>query len=136
MMKRLKSLTMSTNECLIDILISGRMNSLARDYPPVLHPLLKQARQWCMEEYPERTLLIPENQCFLAPSGTLTANLTGHNDGLIDLSCTDDRKVMVTASKDKTVRIWDLDTDTVVHIIDQHGMVWFKSYNGESQRIY
>lgn len=46
--------------------------------------------------------------------------LTGHNNSVGALAATPDGRLLVSASWDRTVRVWDLESGQVVHVLEGH----------------
>jgi WD40 repeat protein len=59
------------------------------------------------------------------PAGALLRTLTGHTDWIRGVAVTPDGRRAVSASRDKTLKVWDLETGTVEHTVACHASwVW------------
>jgi WD40 repeat protein len=72
---------------------------------PHVHKLLQQAA-----ENRENYWLQPLKPNLTAPGGALIQTLYGHTDAVNAVAITPDGKKVVSASRDKTIKIWDFDT--------------------------
>ena len=64
--------------------------------------------------------IMPLRQAFEAPGEALIRTMEGHTDGVISIDISSDGKLLVSGSKDKTIRIWNLLTGTCLHILNGH----------------
>src|SRR5262249_56205927 len=58
--------------------------------------------------------LRPLHRSLSAPGGALRFNLVGHKSGVLAVAITPDGKRAVSGSQDNVVRVWDLETRTVL----------------------
>ncbi|KAK6191904.1 hypothetical protein SNE40_003480 [Patella caerulea] len=103
----------------------GRLHGiLARDIPatagdprkyPYLHQLAAQAQQSSLPA------LIPSAACLTEPGGILFDLLSGHTEPITAVTLTNDGFKAVTASADKTIKLWDLRSEKVVKTIEGVG---------------
>lgn len=63
---------------------------------------------------------IPTRNAPLNPKITLTKTLTGHSDAVWSVVLTRNGKTLVSASADKTIEIWNLDTQKIVCTLQGH----------------
>lgn len=65
-------------------------------------------------------LLVPLSASLQSPLGSLRYNLTGHSDDVEAVALTPDGCYAVSASKDKTLKVWDLTMGIAVHTLKGH----------------
>ncbi|CAH1801103.1 unnamed protein product [Owenia fusiformis] len=92
--------------------IIGRLLIKVDEYPHLIGQLVSQAIQWC--EKAKQDLLIPTVPCFISPGGFLRTTLVGHQQGVNDAVINEDCSLLVTASSDRTAKLWDLKDDIVI----------------------
>ncbi|XP_061189276.1 uncharacterized protein LOC133197318 [Saccostrea echinata] len=105
--------------------IVGRLATIiANDIPrapgdppryPFIHTLLKQAHE------PSLPALIPSIRCLTEPGGILFDLLSGHTDPITAVEVSTDGGKAFTASKDNTMKMWDLRTGKVMKTINDVG---------------
>ncbi|XP_052705223.1 uncharacterized protein LOC128180999 isoform X4 [Crassostrea angulata] len=105
--------------------IVGRLATIiANDIPrapgdppryPYIHALLKQAHE------PSLPALIPSIRCLTEPGGILFDLLSGHTDPITAVEVTSDGGKAFTASKDNTMKMWDLRTGKVMKTLHDVG---------------
>nr|XP_022332826.1 uncharacterized protein LOC111130267 isoform X3 [Crassostrea virginica] len=105
--------------------IVGRLATIiANDIPrapgdppryPFIHALLKQAQE------PSLPALIPSIRCLTEPGGILFDLLSGHTDPITAVEVTTDGGKAFTASRDNTMKMWDLRTGKVMKTINDVG---------------
>jgi WD40 repeat protein len=82
---------------------------------PNVQKLVEQARKW--NEAPWlRPLKLSDTQS----SGSLLGTLTGHTDGVSRLAITPDGRKVVSASFDRTLKVWDLAYGTALQTLTGH----------------
>ena len=62
----------------------------------------------------------PLHPCLDAPGGALLRTLEGHTDVVNGVAVTPDGKRAVSASRDKTLKVWDLDTGRALRTLEGH----------------
>ncbi|XP_048730738.1 uncharacterized protein LOC125647914 isoform X3 [Ostrea edulis] len=105
--------------------IVGRLTTIiANDIPrapgdppryPFIHMLLKQAHE------PSLPALIPSIRCLTEPGGILFDLLSGHTDPITAVEVSTDGGKAFTASRDNTMKMWDLRTGKVMKTINDVG---------------
>jgi hypothetical protein len=68
----------------------------------------------------QRPWIRPLHPCLDAPGGALLRTLVGHSDAVFGVAVTADGKRAVSASHDKTLKVWDLDAGRVLHTLEGH----------------
>jgi WD40 repeat protein len=64
------------------------------------------------------------------------AVLQGHEDRVLTASYSTDGRRVVTASEDKTGRVWDTETGKVIAVLQGHeGLVWSASFSRDGRRV-
>lgn len=58
--------------------------------------------------------VVPEFQSFPGPGGVLQASMSGHFSPILGVALTADNKFAISTSNDFTVKVWDLDSATLV----------------------
>jgi WD40 repeat protein len=82
---------------------------------PNVQKLVEQARKW--KETPWMCPLMPSE----TPSNaSLLGTLTGHTDAVNRLAITPDGRKVVSASFDRTLKVWDLDSGTALQTLTGH----------------
>ncbi|XP_078252929.1 uncharacterized protein LOC144592274 [Rhinoraja longicauda] len=84
-----------------------------RKYPHLLR-LLNQCQRSSMP------FLVPSFTCLLPPGGLLYSTLTGHTDRITAVTCFQKGLRAITASRDGTLKIWDLNSGKALHTV--HGV--------------
>lgn len=64
--------------------------------------------------------LIPLRQVFTTPGGPLIRILEGHTGQVTSVAISSDGKIAVSGSRDKTVRVWDLQTGQTRNVLKGH----------------
>lgn len=82
---------------------------------PEIQALLTQAQQ--LEEY---IWLRPLTSNLTPPEGSLLRTLTGHLDWVEAVAITPDGKIAVSASRDRTLKVWDLHSGTELRSLTGH----------------
>lgn len=96
-------------------LASQLLGRLAGSQLPTLKPLLAQLRQ------PTGVPLLRPVTCSLHPPGTaLIRTLRGHLDMVNGVVVTPDGRLAISASKDRTLRVWNLDTGRTAWTLEGH----------------
>jgi WD40 repeat protein len=92
--------------------VTGRLFSNAE---PSVQALLQQASEKTVLPWlrPLRLNLTP-------PGGSLIRTLTGHSGGVNAVAIVPGGFLVVSASNDKTLRVWELETGQLVHILKGH----------------
>ena len=66
------------------------------------------------------TWLRPLTPSLTPPGGALVRTLEGHASAVAGVAVTPDGKRAVSASDDKTLKVWDLATGAVLHTLEGH----------------
>ena len=72
---------------------------------PEIQAMLEVAKQWKATPW-----LRPLTPNLTAPGGRLIRTLTGHRDRVFAVAVTPDGKQVISASSDKTIKVWNLET--------------------------
>nr|XP_006821226.1 PREDICTED: NACHT and WD repeat domain-containing protein 1-like [Saccoglossus kowalevskii] len=96
----------------------GRLLHLKDKYPRCIGRLVRGAQNWA--DRLKHSILIPQRGCFPLPGGHLRTTLIGHQGEILDIAVNQSRMLLVTASCDCTLKIWDLETAEVVHTLNTH----------------
>ncbi|XP_070559643.1 NACHT domain- and WD repeat-containing protein 1-like [Ptychodera flava] len=96
----------------------GRLLQFVDKYPRCIGSLVNGTQDWC-NRY-RHSVLAPQRGCFPAPGGPLRTTLIGHRGDILDMAINQANMLLVTASRDFTVRIWDLENDDVIHTLQAH----------------
>ncbi|XP_077982688.1 NACHT domain- and WD repeat-containing protein 1-like [Glandiceps talaboti] len=102
----------------VSLEILGRLLQFTDKYPRCIGRLVRGAEDWCDRH--RHSLLVPQRGCFPAPGGPLRTTLIGHQDDILDMTVNEAKMLLVTASRDFTVRVWNLETDEVIHTLQAH----------------
>ncbi|PIK62788.1 putative NACHT and WD repeat domain-containing protein 1 isoform X 3 [Apostichopus japonicus] len=105
------------NETPLSIELLGRLGGVAenQDFSGCLQPLLEGARHSCNQSM--QLQLIPLKVCFPRPGGPLRSTLVGHKGGIQDVHVNSSSTMLASASADGTVRIWDINSDDMIHVL-------------------
>ena len=68
----------------------------------------------------ERTSLLPRFGSFTAPGGPLLRTLAGHADVVMAVAVTPDGRQAVSASQDRTLKVWDLASGAELRTLAGH----------------
>ena len=77
--------------------------------------VLERASRWCGGPW-----LRPLTASLQAPGGPLVRILMGHSDGISSVVVTPDGRRAVSASTDRTLRVWDLETGRSLRTLEGH----------------
>ena len=83
---------------------------------PVIQALVKQAAEG--KAWPWLRPLAPS---LTAPGGPLIRTLVGHTNSVDAVAVTPDGRRAVSASDDRTLRLWDLSTGQTIRMLEGHG---------------
>jgi WD40 repeat protein len=83
---------------------------------PEIQQLARQMRKWQGNVW-----LQPLTLDLTAPGGTVVLTLEGHTDAVRGVAVTANGRTAVSASADRTLRVWDLATGRTVKTLDGHG---------------
>ncbi|MEG3884810.1 hypothetical protein QT971_11420, partial [Microcoleus sp. herbarium19] len=72
---------------------------------PEIQAMLEQAKQWDSTPW-----LRPLTASLTPPGGSLFRTLTGHTAEVTAVAVTPDGRFIISASQDKTLKVWDLET--------------------------
>ena len=86
---------------------------LTGDKSAALQTMLESAR-------PARLWLRPLSQALTPPGGPLIRTLTGHADRVNSVALTPDGRRAVSGSRDKTLKVWDLETGEELRTLTGH----------------
>jgi hypothetical protein len=67
-----------------------------------------------------RPWIRPLHPCFGAPGGAMLRTLEGHSHMVLGVAVTADGKLAVSASWDKTLKVWDLETGRTLRTLEGH----------------
>ncbi|KAK6972688.1 NACHT domain- and WD repeat-containing protein 1-like isoform x3 [Biomphalaria glabrata] len=105
--------------------IVGRLNNILTDDNPKspgdvkkypnLHSLVAAAKQSSLPA------LVPSISCLSEPGGVLCDQLSGHAEPITAFTMTTDGMQVLTASKDRTMKLWDIRTGRVIKSIEGIG---------------
>ncbi|XP_072026817.1 NACHT domain- and WD repeat-containing protein 1-like [Amphiura filiformis] len=111
----------------------GRLTHLEEQHSMCIKPLVEGARQWY--EGTSGLFLIPQRSCFPTPGEPLRTTYTGHKSNVKDMKITQSGSMLATASEDGTVRIWDVSTDEVIHVLKlpRVGQIWKVCISADDQ---
>jgi WD40 repeat protein len=96
--------------------IYGRLLSYKADHK--IGMLLKEIRNWS-----EFVWIRPVNICLQQPGSTLLRTLAGHADEVYGVCITTDGKKAVSASNDRTLKVWDVETGEEIRTLTGHTAV-------------
>jgi ATP-dependent Clp protease ATP-binding subunit ClpA/WD40 repeat protein len=65
----------------------------------------------------------------------LTQTLKGHSGMVLSVQLSPDRKRIVSGSEDKTIKIWDLDNNTVQTLVEHNAWVWSVQFSPDGKKI-
>jgi WD40 repeat protein len=82
---------------------------------PLIRDLLAKAALWKVSPW-----LRPLGATLRSPDGPLLLTLVGHAESVTAVSLTADGRKAVSASKDNTLRVWDLEKGKVLHVLEGH----------------
>jgi len=109
---RLSSHVLATNKAQLAGQLLGRM--LGEPDPPIVS-LLDQAKSWR-----GRPWLRPLHPCLTAPGGPLLRTLEGHTAGVNAVSVFPDGRRAISASEDRTLKIWDIESGREIRTLEGH----------------
>ena len=69
---------------------------------------------------PSRLPLIRRSRCGTWATGELVRTLEGHTDGVYGVAVTPDGRYAISASNDKTLKVWDWATGELVRTLEGH----------------
>src|SRR5919199_298640 len=81
----------------------------------IIQGLLEQAKQWKQSSW-----LRPLMPSLTPPGGQLLRTLSGHRDSVTAVAVTADGKQAISASDDKTLKVWDLATGQQLRTLNGH----------------
>jgi len=85
--------------------LAGQLLGRLLPLPPIFQGLLEQAKRWKQSPW-----LRPKTPSLTPPGGQLLRTLSGHSDTVLAVAVTPDGKQAISASRDKTLKVWDLAT--------------------------
>jgi len=80
---------------------------------PNLKKLIEDAISFGQKALP----MMPVFPCFLPPGGILQATLEGHEEEICSIQISPNGKYIVSGSKDRQIKVWNLDSGTLSHTI-------------------
>ena len=92
--------------------LRGRLLSCENEY---IKRLCSAADEW-----KNGVWLSPMQPCLDPPGGPLLKTLSGHKSTVNDVAITPDGKLIVSASSDRSIRVWNLDAGTEERVFEGH----------------
>ncbi|MFN6535013.1 MAG: hypothetical protein RM021_001390 [Nostoc sp. EkiNYC01] len=106
----------------------GRMQHFA---VPEIQAMLKVAKQQQVLPW-----LRPLTSNLISPGGSLRLTLTGHSDSVTAVALTPDGKRVISASDDKTLKLWNLETGEIERTFNGHsGSVTAVAFTPDGKRV-
>ncbi|XP_075265978.1 NACHT domain- and WD repeat-containing protein 1-like [Convolutriloba macropyga] len=96
----------------------GRMSVLESSSRGPIRSILQKCREVCQSR--EVSNLMPANTCYPSPSQALRCSLFGHKSYPTCLQYLRSGMYLLSGSNDKTVRVWDTETDELAMNFDEH----------------
>jgi len=109
---RLSAHVLSKDPLQLPSQLTGRLLGVEQNE---LDKLLEQARQEV-----KRPWLRPLHPCLAVPGGVLIRTLEGHTYSVYGVAVTPDGRCAVSASTDKTLKVWDLESGICLRTLEGH----------------
>ncbi|XP_018423713.1 PREDICTED: NACHT domain- and WD repeat-containing protein 1 [Nanorana parkeri] len=120
--------------CIIYVEMLARLHFFKLSCPSLIGNLCQQCFTW-FEQYPNPTF-IPVSGFFQPPGGPLQTTLTGFKKGITVMEVCPYKDLVVVASDDGTMIVWDIKDIVVIHTLNGHsaGILCVKVF-GQGTRV-
>jgi energy-coupling factor transporter ATP-binding protein EcfA2 len=96
-------------------------------------------RLTCLSFSPDGSLIIVGNEggrLWITRNGIITRELTGHSSAIEEIKYNHEGKFMATASKDKTMRMWNMGMlNQPPTLLSEHDWVWSMAFSPDDEQI-